>query len=98
LVHAHNDLQNDSEWEHYIEGLDPATALKKRALIASAITEYLDLSIAAKAEFIRELNHINSPDNAERHATLRYVKKVLRLDKRLQQAPPCPCCGSVADH
>lgn len=82
------------DWVDSLQRIDPATALRKRAIVAQLLKDYYDLSPAAKAEFTRQLNRLNSSDYAERKDALESIRDILnRVTSTQPEDPGCQMCG-----
>src|SRR3954449_10046164 len=87
-------LQKRLQAESILEEVDSAFVLRKRAAIAGALEAFINLSEAGKAEYIRQLNKLNSSDYSLRQEALEKMHETLR-EMRIHHPKyfDCPCCG-----
>lgn len=86
---ANNGVEND-----WVQSRQPDSVLSKRAQLAYLLKSYYDLSVAAKAEFTRQLNKLNSSDYAERRQEMESIMEILKRWEEVQtETYSCPICG-----
>jgi|SRR5690348_14464113 hypothetical protein len=88
------DLQKRLHAENILEEVDRDFVIRKRAAIAAALEAFINLSEAGKAEYIRQLNKLNSSDYSLRREAIDKMFETLQ-EHRLRHPKffDCPCCG-----
>ena len=88
------DLQKRLQSENQLEEADRDFIIRKRAAIAAALEAFINLSEAGKAEYIRQLNKLNSSDYSLRREAIDQMFETLQ-EHRLRHPKyfDCPCCG-----
>ena len=88
------DLQKRLHTESVLEDVDRDFVIRKRAAIARALEAFINLSEAGKAEYIRQLNKLNSPDYSLRREAIDNMFETLQeMSLRHPKFHDCPCCG-----
>lgn len=87
-------LQKRLQAESVLEDVDREFVIRKRAAIAHALEAFINLSEAGKAEYIRQLNKLNSSDYSIRREAIDRMFETLQ-EMRLKHPKyfDCPCCG-----
>jgi hypothetical protein len=87
-------LQKRLHAENILEDVDRDFVIRKRAAIAGALEAFINLSEAGKAEYIRQLNKLNSSDySLRREAIDRMFETLQEARARHPKMFDCPCCG-----
>lgn len=88
------DLQKRLHAESVLEDVDRDFVIRKRAAIAAALEAFINLSEAGKAEYVRQLNKLNSSDYSLRREAIDQMFETLQ-ENRLRHPKhfDCPCCG-----
>lgn len=88
------ELRKRMRAERLLEQADRDYGLRKRAAIAKTLEAYTQLSVAGKAEFIRQVNRLNDSDYAVRRAAWEKMFETLNdMKRRYPKHHDCPCCG-----
>ena len=78
--------------------VDGVYSVQRRAEVAAVLKAYSDLSVAGRAELIRQLNRFNSSDYAQRLAATDSMNEILhRVGDLHRPGSGCPCCGYKSD-